>query len=447
MPGTRWRRSEIGDSANGSLARPPGMQILFTFENPLPNDAADAEVFVSTAKHLAPLAARASLHVPARGEADRAAAATLAGMPAIRAFAPIRPAALRHLVCGFTLVLRRAFRDADLVYTRNLWVAWLSVLFRQRVVFDHYRPWPDQIPPLQWWIYRLMCHRRFVVNICHSEYTRRRYLELGIPATKLHCIHTGFDPRATRVPGRTAVAKAQLSGGERARTVAYTGRVNHKKGLDVVIEAARRLPDHEFILVGSSGDGPIETVAKTIANVRIVPWQTPEALAQTLATADVLLIPPSRKPLTVFGSTVLPLKVFSYLAAGRPIVAGDTPDLREVLRHGENAFLCRPDCPEALVTAIRTVTDDARLADRLAATALADSREFTWSKRADRIAEIITERLRSETVDPGVWSGLRRRTWLRQSWRWIVHLVRERSWVLPADPAWATAPPPATARE
>ena len=406
------------------------MKILFTFENTLPDDQADAEVFVTTARYLAPLTTRSWLHLPSRDRAAGAAAA-LAGMPAIRAYAPLRPAVLRHFLCGLTLVWRREFREADLVYTRNLWVTWLAVLFRQRVVFDHYRPWPDQIPPLQWWLYRLICRRRFVVNICHSEYTRRRYLALGIPAAKLCCVHTGFEPQRLHAPIPPAPAKALIGADPHRKLVVYTGRVNARKGLDVVIEAARRLPNHEFLLVGSGGDGPTETVARTVANIRIVPWQTPEALARYLYAADVLLIPPSRRPLAAFGSTVLPLKVFLYLAAGRPIIAGDTPDLREILRHGENAFTCRPDCPDDLARAIRTVTGDATLAGRLAATALADSREFTWSARAHRIAAIIADRLRSPPVEPGLWSRAQSRAWLGRSARWIVHVLRKRSWVLP----------------
>ncbi len=407
------------------------MRVLFTFENPLPNDQADAEVFVTTAKYLASLAGQSWLHLPSPHGAGCAAAAALAGMPAIRAYAPSRPAALRHFLCGLTLVLRREFRDADLVYTRNLWVAWLAVLFGQRVVFDHYRPWPDQIPPLQLWLHRLICNRRFIVHICHSEYTRKRYLEIGIPRAKLYCVHNGFEPRHLEAPIPLAAAKARIGVAPDARTVVYTGRINHKKGLGLVLEAARRLPELEFILVGSSGDGPVEAVARTIPNVRIVPWQTPAALASYIFAADILLIPPSREPLAAFGSTVLPLKVFLYLASGRPIVAGDTPDVREVLRQGENALLCRPDSPESLVAAIRAVTSDARLAERLAATALADSRDFTWRRRAERIAAIITERLQSARTEPGTWTSAHLRTWLGQSWRWIVHLVRNRSWVLP----------------
>jgi hypothetical protein len=155
------------------------MKILFAFENPLPNAQADAEVFVATAKHLAAFATRAWLHVPASDEANCAAAVRLAGMPVIRARAPLRPAVLRHLCCGLTLPFRREFREADLVYTRNLWVAWLSLLCGQRVIFDHYRPWPDQVPPLRPWIHYIFCHARFLASISHSEYTRGKYLQLG----------------------------------------------------------------------------------------------------------------------------------------------------------------------------------------------------------------------------------------------------------------------------
>jgi len=423
------------------------MRVLFTFENPLPNSQADAEVFVTTAKYLAPFCTQSWLHVPSPDDTSFAAAGALSGMEVIRASAPSWPAAFRHLCCGLTLPLRRAFRQADLVYTRNLWIARLALLFGQRVVFDHYRPWPDQVPPLQWWIYRLFAHRRLVLNICHSQYTRSRYIDLGVPADKLYCIHNGFEPERLQAPIPAQVAKTRIGLDPTRKTVIYTGRINHKKGLGVVIAAARRLPDHDFILVGSSGDGPIEASAKGVSNLRIVPWQTSDTLAQYLFAADVLLIPPSRQPLAAFGTTVLPLKVFLYLASGRPIIAGDTSDVREVLRHGENAFLCSADDPDALVRAIRTVTSDARLSERLGATALADSRDFTWSARAHRIAAVIAERLRCAPAAPEKWSRAHFRAWVGQSWRWLVHLVRNRSWVLPSRAAVAAAPLPSVEHE
>lgn len=418
------------------------MKILFTFENPLPSTEADAEVFVATAKYLVPLTSQSWLHIPASDGASCDAIGNLAGIPVIRAYAPARPASIRHICSGLTLVFRREFRQADLVYTRNLWVAWLTVLFGQRVVFDHYRPWPDQIPPLQFWIYRLICNRRFLVNISHSDYTRNKYLELGIPQDKLHCVRNGFEPQRLEAPIPIETAKRELGIGSDKKTVVYTGRINHKKGLKLVIEAAKKLPDILFILVGSYGEGPIETIAKAIPNVRVVPWQTPEALGQYIFAADVLLIPPSWQPLAEFGSTVLPLKLFFYMASGRPIVAGDTPDVQEVLRHGENAHLCRPDCLESLVEGIVSLTSDTKLAARLGATAQADSRDFTWHSRARKIAAIVESRLRSVAAERGGWNRVQFRAWIRQSRRWLVHLARKRSWVLP-PPAVISPPLPA----
>lgn len=411
------------------------MKVLFAFENPLPSPQADAEVFLATARHLAPLLSRCWLHVPLPAEAAPEIAA-LSGMAVVRARAPLRSAALRHLCCGLTLPLRREFREADLVYTRNLWVAWMALLCGQRVAFDHYRPWPAQIPPLQFLIHRLLGHRRFLVNICHSDYTRERYRRIGVAEDRLRCVRNGFEPSRLQFPVAAEDAKRQLDLDPARRTVVYTGRLNHKKGLALVVEAARRLPDHLFLLVGSQGDGPLEAMARDVANIRIVGWQPPETLGRYIFAADVLLIPPSWKPLAEFGSTVLPLKLFLYLASGRPILAGDTPDIREVLRHNGNALLCAPDDPDALAAGLAALARDPARAARLAAAARHDSRTLTWNARAHTIADLLAARLSEARHAPPQarrtgWSHAQYAAWMRQSWRWLAHLVRARSWVLP----------------
>jgi glycosyltransferase involved in cell wall biosynthesis len=414
------------------------MKVLFAFENPLPSAEADAEVFVTTARYLTPLISESWLHVPvSAGGLD--ATRALAGMPIVAAYAPLRPAVLRHFCCGLTMLFRKEFRQADLVYTRNLWVAWLAVTFGQRVVFDHYRPWPDQIPPLQFWLYRLMCHPRFLVNICHSDYTRAKYLALGIPPEKLQCIHNGFEPRRLQATVSVESAKQKIGVPLDRKTVIYTGRVNQKKGLNLVIEAAKTLPDYLFLLVGSYGDGPIEALARGIENIRIVPWQKADTLTDYIFAADVLLIPPSWQPLAKFGSTVLPLKLFFYLASGRPILAGETPDVMEVLRHGENAFLCPPDNVDALVAGLRTLLGDPLLASRLATVAQIESQGLTWEARARRIFDLVSSRLCSASGEQGGWSHPQSRTWRRQSRRWFVHLVRAKSPILPPDNRLASA--------
>lgn len=407
-----------------------GLRILFTFENALPSKEADAEVFMTTATYLASKVSKAWLHVPQVRRTIPGEAAAWPRLTVIQARAPLRPAALRHFCCGITLVFRKEFRQAEIIYTRNLWIAWMAALFGRRVAFDHYRPWSDQIPPLQYWIYRLMCRQSFLVNICHSDYTREKYLALGIPKEKLVCVRNGFEPQRlqSRVPADAARRSIGLPEGR--KTVVYTGRLNHRKGLSLVVEAAKRLPDILFVLVGSYGNGVIEASAAGIENILVIPWQPADVIGQYVLAADVLLVPPSWKPLAQFGSTVLPLKLFFYMASGRPILAGNTPDVSEVLQHDRNAFLCLPDNLDALVGGLRTLTSSGELADRIAATALADSANFTWDKRTSRIVDIIRTRLEAPPVT-GSWSDAHTRIWRRQSWRWLKNLLRTRSLILP----------------
>jgi glycosyltransferase involved in cell wall biosynthesis len=60
-----------------------------------------------------------------------------------------------------------------------------------------------------------------------------------------------------------------------------------------------------------------------------------------LAALDVAVMPATRT--RHFSYETSPLKVFEYLAAGLPVVAGDLPATRLVLRNGENALLAEPE--------------------------------------------------------------------------------------------------------
>jgi glycosyltransferase involved in cell wall biosynthesis len=152
-------------------------------------------------------------------------------------------------------------------------------------------------------------------------------------------------------------------------------------------------PDIAFILVGSEGDGPIEQAARALANVRIVAWQAPGALAVWLAAADVLIIPPSRAPLLEHRNCVLPMKLFSYLAARRPILAPRAPDTAELLAAGETAMLVEPDDPGSAAAALDRLLADPALARRLADGAFRLALGLTWDDRARLIGGFLARRL------------------------------------------------------
>ncbi len=292
--------------------------------------------------------------------------------------------------------------SADVVYTRNFPTLFSLGLLapagsRRLFAYETYRPWSDQFPVLAPLFRRAMRSPHFLGAILHSRFARDRYEALGVDERRLLVAHNGHDPSRFVDPPPRAELRAQLGLPLDRKVVVYTGHVNLTKGLDTVLRMARRLPEVCFVLVGSDGNGLIETLARRTGNVKVVPWQPFDSVARYLTAADVLLQPPSRIPLRLVGNTVLPMKLFLYLAAGRPIVAPDLPDMREVLEHDHNALLVPTGDDDAAVGAVARILDDPALAERLSAAAKRTAAGLTWDARAARILSFLEAR-RSEAT-------------------------------------------------
>jgi glycosyltransferase involved in cell wall biosynthesis len=294
----------------------------------------------------------------------------------------------------------RAMRDADVLYSRVPAMFGIGGFSPVPFATDHYRPWPDVYPAIRPYVRRTAEKSHCLGCVLHSHYAADAYVRSGVPRDRILVAHNGFD-----LPGQPlskADARARLGLPEDRAIAVYAGRINPEKGLDTVLELARLRADVAFVLVGSEGQGPIEQAAAGLANVRIVPWAAPDAMLQWLFAADALLVPPSSAPLRRFGTCVLPIKLVSYLAAGRPILAPDAPDTREILTHEANALLVEPDRPDLAAAALDRLLGDSRLAARLSAGALARVATLTWDARAESIAAFLRQRLAQV---PPVYAG------------------------------------------
>lgn len=287
----------------------------------------------------------------------------------------------------------RAAGSADLVYTRNFPTLFGAALGSRPFAYETYRPWFDQFPPLRLPFRAAMRRPGFLGAILHSRFARDRYEALGVDPSRLLVAHNGYDPRAFAHRLEAHEARRQLGLPSDRPLVVYTGHINATKGLDAVLSMARRVRGARFVLVGSEGDGLIERMSRGQDNITLVPWQKFDAVVRYLFAADVLLLPPSSVPLKLVGNTVLPMKVFLYLAAGRPILAPDGPDLKEILTDGVNAALVPPGDAGAAATVLRRLLDDGELRERISRGAVATSEGLTWDARAAKIERFLQERL------------------------------------------------------
>jgi glycosyltransferase involved in cell wall biosynthesis len=175
-----------------------------------------------------------------------------------------------------------------------------------------------------------------------------------------------------------------------APVVAYAGHLYAWKGVDVLLRALADVPHARGLIVGGHPNEPdltrLQALAKTLAidgRVTFTGLVEPGRVAALLQEADVLALP--NPPSAISTRFTSPLKLFEYMAAGRPIVASDLPSVREVLHHEIDALLVPPGDHATLAAAIERLLGDGALSARLAGAALAAAPAYSWDRRAERL--------------------------------------------------------------
>ena len=209
----------------------------------------------------------------------------------------------------------------------------------------------------------------------------------------------GVVPDGTRVPAQAPAPRSRRHDPGVDAVVAYAGHLYPWKGIDLLIEALSKLPTCRGLVVGGLDGEPdvhrVRTLADALAPGRVTfaGMVEPPMVASLLARADVLVLP--NLPTRISSAYTSPLKLFEYMASGRPIVASDLPALREVLRPDSNAVLVEPGNADALAEGIRRITGDHALGDRLAAQAWTDVAAYSWDARAERLEALLAEGARA----------------------------------------------------
>jgi glycosyltransferase involved in cell wall biosynthesis len=228
--------------------------------------------------------------------------------------------------------------------------------------------------------------RRIVVN---SEALRDDFAE-SFPHTEplLLLARNGADPIEPD-PGPLAIAR------DGRFSVGYIGHLYPGRGMEILEEFAKLCPWAAFHVVGGWPDDVAFWKARIgdAPNVTFHGHVAPSRVPSFLRAMDVL-IAPYQPVVGLEGGAgdnsrwVCPLKLFDYMAAGKPIICSDHPVLREILTHEQDALLCRPANVAQWVDSLRRLKDDRGLADELAAHALAKFKQhYSWDARARRVLE------------------------------------------------------------
>lgn len=180
---------------------------------------------------------------------------------------------------------------------------------------------------------------------------------------------------------------ARIEGLDEALAVfLFAGTHGYAQGLEVIVEAARRLrarPEIRFVLVG---DGPeksrIEELARDLTNVTFLD-PVPVSSMPAIFSASRASIVPLRKLELFKGAR--PSKILPSLACETPVIYAGEGETVDLIESNQCGIAIRPECPEELADAVVKLADDPGLARLMGAQGRTlVSEKYSWESIVDR---------------------------------------------------------------
>ena len=214
------------------------------------------------------------------------------------------------------------------------------------------------------WLERFLYRRSAAVTVLSEDLRENVATKLGRHRPeRVHVIPNFVDTERIRPAPKENAYRDEYGLGGRT-VVMYAGNVGMSQSLDLVVDAARRHRDRDALVFVVNGGGSalegLRRAAAGLANLRFVEMQPRERLPEVLAAADLHLVPLR----TGLARSSVPSKLYSILAAGRPVLASVDAgtEVASTLERAGAGVSVPPEDPDAFNEALdELLADPARL--------------------------------------------------------------------------------------
>jgi glycosyltransferase involved in cell wall biosynthesis len=289
-------------------------------------------------------------------------------------------------------------KSPALVYTRDFFAAFLLTILGVQIVFECH-----EVPQRQFkkfLLKRILKHRetRVVVYISHrmKDILYRGLLAGEIVRSEEVVAHDGVDLSAFVSTETQEQIRKRLKLPMAGYVIGYTGSLFPGRGIGIILGLASRFREDLFVVVGGHSEDiekvKLETRQRGIGNLLFVGHLGNAQVPEYLLSFDALLMPYQRRVFLEGGRDettdfMSPLKMFEYMASGRPIISSRLPVLEEVLIDGRNAILVEAGDLGQWSETVMLLKKNRKLAERIGKQARADVRSYSWDSRVRTILD------------------------------------------------------------
>jgi len=195
---------------------------------------------------------------------------------------------------------------------------------------------------------------------------------------------------ATDEPLAIATSTVKIEDNGYSLNAGYVGHLYSGRGIEIIVELARRLSDVGFHIFGGYDDDVADWKSKTsnLKNIYFYGFLKNSDLQSIYPQMDILLAPYqnavySGRGLRDSSRWMSPMKIFEYMSFGKAIISSNVTTINEVLKNEYNALLCNPSNVNDWQNAIERIKYDSALRQQISNQAYQDFLKYhTWKIRA-----------------------------------------------------------------
>jgi glycosyltransferase involved in cell wall biosynthesis len=293
----------------------------------------------------------------------------------------------RGLIRKFFLFryLKRVASSTDLLYTRDIFAAFLSALFfDMKVVYESHSPENNTLfKRFYFWFLLRAKNVKTVVFISYSlQKIHTRIFGYSKKYTVLHdCSNHRLESDKFIYDGDFLDANNPVIG--------YAGSLYKGRGIGIILKLAIDFPDCKFLVLGNNIDFIQSNCLEVPSNVIFLGEFYPKEVYVFLRKVDILLAPYERS-VSISGNQnsdsskwMSPLKLFEFLGSKRPILTSDHDVFVEFLCDNEDVIFYKKDEYCSLKEKLDTLLENKDLRVYLTENAYRMHKLFyNWSTRA-----------------------------------------------------------------